>query len=89
MRISNPFSSISHRDSLLRLTPLCFSRVRRLLATGEVFGWIMLVIFSVQHLFFYVLEWAFPREEIDYVPVEARWERGRMERVSSRGCFSS
>lgn len=43
----------------------------RLLDTGPVFGLIMVIIFSVQHLFFYALEVVFPREDIDYVPCEA------------------
>jgi hypothetical protein len=30
----------------------------------------MVIIFSVQHLFFYTLEWLFPREDIDYVPID-------------------
>jgi hypothetical protein len=41
-----------------------------LLGTGPVFGLIMVIIFSVQHLFFYTLEWLFPREDIDYVPID-------------------
>jgi len=70
----------SNRRSLF-LFPFASSR---LLDTGPFWGLIMLVIFSVQHLFFYFLEWAFPREEIDYVPLEAKWDQQRMEKVSTR-----
>jgi hypothetical protein len=41
-------------------------------ATGKVFGLIMMVIFSLQHMFFYVLEWWDPRERIERVPLEGR-----------------
>ncbi|CDZ97278.1 glycosyltransferase family 4 protein [Phaffia rhodozyma] len=62
-------------DTFIRST---WDRMWRLLDTGKVFGWFMVIIFSVQHLFLYFLDWAFPRSEIDYVPEGTDWSLDRL-----------
>jgi phosphatidylinositol glycan class A protein len=80
-----PFAKLCHTDVSCSAHP----RLRvcgRLLATGPIFGYIMLIIFAVQHLFYYFLEGACPRSGIDVVPTLEEhgvgWDQRRMEKVS-------